>query len=105
MIAPNQSNTSILLTLFHWCLLNCIHIRTSFFTADGKCTNATGLQLPGLLDELFSYNGPLGALFFEESVLLCLWAPTAQVNIFLNQNSNSLVSPLLFSKLLNIFLN
>ncbi|GAU16970.1 hypothetical protein TSUD_37280, partial [Trifolium subterraneum] len=28
--------------------------------------------------ELFSYNGPLGALFSEEAVSLYLWAPTAQ---------------------------
>jgi hypothetical protein len=54
-------------------------------TADGKCTNATGLQLPGVLDELFSYNGPLGAVYLEESVSLNLWAPTAQVYIFLKQ--------------------
>ncbi|KAK2402526.1 putative UDP-N-acetylglucosamine--peptide N-acetylglucosaminyltransferase SPINDLY [Trifolium repens] len=46
--------------------------------ADEKCRNCTGLQLPGLLDELFSYNGPLGALFSEEAVSLYLWAPTAQ---------------------------
>ncbi|KAL2548901.1 Pullulanase 1 [Forsythia ovata] len=39
----------------------------------------TGLQLPGVLDELFSYNGPLGALFSNEAVALYLWAPTAQV--------------------------
>uniref|UniRef100_A0A2N9ITB8 Glycosyl hydrolase family 13 catalytic domain-containing protein n=1 Tax=Fagus sylvatica TaxID=28930 RepID=A0A2N9ITB8_FAGSY len=48
------------------------------FNSDGKCTNVTGLQLPGVLDELFSYNGPLGALYSEESVSLYLWAPTAQ---------------------------
>lgn len=49
------------------------------FVADGKCASATGLQLPGILDELFSYTGPLGAVFDTEAVSLYLWAPTAQV--------------------------
>lgn len=46
--------------------------------SDGECMNCTGLQLPGVLDDLFSYSGPLGALFSEEAVSLYLWAPTAQ---------------------------
>lgn len=49
------------------------------FVADGRCASATGLQLPGILDELFSYTGPLGAVFDTEAVSLYLWAPTAQV--------------------------
>ncbi|KAK8643307.1 hypothetical protein V6N13_012610 [Hibiscus sabdariffa] len=48
------------------------------YNSHGKCSNATGLQLPGILDELFSYDGPLGALYSEEAVSLYLWAPTAQ---------------------------
>ncbi|MBA0775949.1 hypothetical protein Gotri_011031 [Gossypium trilobum] len=48
------------------------------FNSQGKCRNATGLQLPGVLDELFSYDGPLGAFYSAEAVSLCLWAPTAQ---------------------------
>lgn len=63
--------------VFYCCLLN--HILCLFLTADGKCINVTGLQLPGVLDDLFSYNGPLGALYLEDSVSLYLWAPTAQV--------------------------
>ncbi|KAL6509677.1 Pullulanase 1, chloroplastic [Orobanche gracilis] len=43
-----------------------------------ECTGITGLQLPGVLDELFSYDGPLGSTFSSESVSLHLWAPTAQ---------------------------
>lgn len=50
----------------------------SIYTADRKCFNATCLQLPGILDELFSYDGPLGAIYTEEAVSLYLWAPTAQ---------------------------
>ncbi|KAB1211035.1 Pullulanase 1, chloroplastic, partial [Morella rubra] len=58
-------------------LLKC-QLAVAAVDAGGKCTKATGLQLPGVLDELLSYNGPLGALFSEESVSLYLWAPTAQ---------------------------
>ncbi|XP_062156540.1 pullulanase 1, chloroplastic [Alnus glutinosa] len=58
-------------------LLKC-QLAVATLNSDGKCTNATGLQLPGVLDELFSYNGPLGAVYSEESVSLYLWAPTAQ---------------------------
>lgn len=52
-------------------------------TADGKCSSITGLQLPGILDELFSYNGPLGAVYSSEAISLFLWAPTAQVCLLL----------------------
>uniref|UniRef100_A0A453QUX9 Uncharacterized protein n=1 Tax=Aegilops tauschii subsp. strangulata TaxID=200361 RepID=A0A453QUX9_AEGTS len=45
----------------------------------GKHVDVTGLQLPGVLDDMFAYTGPLGAVFSEESVSLHLWAPTAQV--------------------------
>lgn len=51
--------------------------------ADGKCSNVTGLQLPGVLDDLFAYNGPLGAIFSDRSITLNLWAPTAQVCFFI----------------------
>lgn len=34
--------------------------------------------MPGVLDEMFSYNGPLGTIFTPEAVSLYLWAPTAQ---------------------------
>ncbi|KQJ81407.1 pullulanase 1, chloroplastic [Brachypodium distachyon] len=48
------------------------------FGADGKHRDVTGLQLPGVLDDMFAYTGPLGAVFSGESVDLYLWAPTAQ---------------------------
>ncbi|XP_073139704.1 pullulanase 1, chloroplastic isoform X3 [Henckelia pumila] len=53
-------------------------LAVAFITSGGKCTTITGLQLPGVLDELFSYNGPLGPIFSDESISLYLWAPTAQ---------------------------
>ncbi|XP_044462126.1 pullulanase 1, chloroplastic isoform X2 [Mangifera indica] len=59
-------------------LVKC-QLAVATFSSDGKCSDATGLQLPGILDDLFSYDGPLGAVFSEETVSLYLWAPTAQV--------------------------
>ncbi|KAF7820192.1 pullulanase 1, chloroplastic [Senna tora] len=58
-------------------LLKC-QLAVVIYDSDEKCRNCTGLQLPGVIDEFFSYNGPLGALFSEDSVSLYLWAPTAQ---------------------------
>lgn len=58
-------------------LLKC-QLAVAIFSADGICRNATGLQLPGVIDELFAYTGPLGAVFSEGGITLCLWAPTAQ---------------------------
>ncbi|CAN8257182.1 unnamed protein product [Cochlearia groenlandica] len=49
-----------------------------YFDVEGRLIQGTGLQLPGVLDELFSYDGPLGANFTAEGVSLDLWAPTAQ---------------------------
>ncbi|CAN6460585.1 unnamed protein product [Victoria cruziana] len=46
--------------------------------ANGRLKNATGLQLPGVIDDLFAYDGPLGAIIAKETVDLYLWAPTAQ---------------------------
>ncbi|KAI3472652.1 hypothetical protein Pfo_029171 [Paulownia fortunei] len=53
-------------------------LAVAVLSSGGECTNITGLQLPGVLDELFSYNGPLGTIFSSEAVSLYLWAPTAQ---------------------------
>ncbi|XP_021766485.1 pullulanase 1, chloroplastic-like [Chenopodium quinoa] len=58
-------------------LLKC-QLAVAAFSGDGAFRNATGLQLPGVIDELYSYDGPLGAVFSEDSISLNLWAPTAQ---------------------------
>ncbi|KAL8538709.1 hypothetical protein ACS0TY_000648 [Phlomoides rotata] len=47
-------------------------------SSHGECISINGLQLPGVIDELFYYDGPLGAFFSPEAVSLYLWAPTAQ---------------------------
>eukprot|EP00897_Mesotaenium_endlicherianum_P007209 jgi/Mesen1/6516/ME000332S05521 len=46
---------------------------------DGAPLDATGVQIPGVLDDLFAFDGPLGASCVENDyVSLSLWAPTAQ---------------------------
>ncbi len=44
----------------------------------GKITDATGLQIPGVLDDLYTYDGDLGVIFNDGVPALKLWAPTAQ---------------------------
>jgi pullulanase len=40
--------------------------------------DATALQIPGVLDDLYTYTGPLGPVFDGSTPTLKLWAPTAQ---------------------------
>lgn len=75
-----QSSIQYPVDIFAALSLLFIYVFNFLVSADWKCSGATGLQLPGILDELFSYDGPLGALYEEETVSLYLWAPTAQVN-------------------------
>ncbi|KAK9832555.1 hypothetical protein WJX81_008597 [Elliptochloris bilobata] len=53
-------------------------LAVSVHEADGTPVNATGVQLQGVLDQLFYYSGPLGAEVGANSVALRVWAPTAQ---------------------------
>lgn len=39
---------------------------------------AAGVQLQGVLDELFFYEGPLGANLTQSGTEIHVWAPTAQ---------------------------
>jgi pullulanase len=43
-----------------------------------QAVDATSLQLPGVLDDLFYFDGRLGAHFADGAVQFRLWAPTAQ---------------------------
>ena len=45
---------------------------------DGRVVDATGVQIPGVLDDLYPYEGPLGVTFEAGAPTLRLWAPTAQ---------------------------
>ncbi|KAG0630362.1 hypothetical protein M758_1G172900 [Ceratodon purpureus] len=51
---------------------------------NGQATDATGIQIAGVLDDLFAYDGPLGANATKDGVKFDIWAPTAQnVRLFL----------------------
>lgn len=53
-------------------------LAVSVSDATGNLLDATGLQLPGVLDELFTYEGPLGVSFEAGVPMFRLWAPTAR---------------------------
>ncbi len=46
--------------------------------ADGHLAAATQLQIPGVLDDLYAYAGPLGVRFEGSEPTLRVWAPTAR---------------------------
>ena len=53
----------------------------------GLVVDATSLQLPGVLDELYTYDGALGVTYTGDAPTLSLWAPTAKavkLHIFAN---------------------
>ncbi|HEX4953267.1 MAG TPA: pullulanase-type alpha-1,6-glucosidase [Thermoanaerobaculia bacterium] len=47
-------------------------------TAGGDPVDATSLQIPGVLDDLYAYTGPLGVTWSDHLPTLRLWAPTAR---------------------------
>ena len=50
----------------------------SVIGADGELKDATGIQIPGALDDLFYFAGQLGPVVSADSVSTYVWAPTAQ---------------------------
>lgn len=63
-------------------------IAVSVTSAEGRLRDATGVQIPGVLDDLFAYDGPLGVTWNGRVPTLSLWAPTAQaVSLSLYTNS------------------
>ncbi len=53
-------------------------IAVSATAGDGTPIDATAAQIPGVLDDLFPYDGPLGAEIVPGLTILRVWAPTAQ---------------------------
>ena len=54
-------------------------LAVSVVGSDGKGLDATGVQIPGVLDDLFRYQGPLGISFVEPMpAIFRVWAPTAR---------------------------
>jgi pullulanase-type alpha-1,6-glucosidase len=50
----------------------------SLVNKDGNLLDATSVQMPGVLDALYTYNGALGATWSNGVPTLRLWAPTAR---------------------------
>lgn len=59
---------------------------------NGEPIEATKVQIHGVLDDLFVYEGELGPVYNGDSIELNLWAPTAQiVSLNLYDNNKELV--------------
>ncbi|MEM6453664.1 MAG: pullulanase-type alpha-1,6-glucosidase [Acidobacteriota bacterium] len=71
--------------------------------AQGEVIDATSVQIPGALDDLFTYGGDLGATFAEDATTVRVWAPTAQsVNFHLFADADpattaSLIQPMTYN--------
>lgn len=60
---------------------------------DGWFVDLAGVQIPGVLDDLFAYSGELGVIFNGSNPGLHLWAPTARkVSLHLFKDANTPVS-------------
>lgn len=56
----------------------------------GRVLDSTGLQLPGVLDDLYRYDGPLGVTWEGGRPTLRVWAPTARaVGLLLYDDSTT----------------
>lgn len=65
-------------------------IAVSAIGADGLPLDATGLQIPGVLDDLYPYDGPLGVTWEDGTPTVRVWAPTARmVNFHLFPNTTT----------------
>ncbi len=53
-------------------------IAVSAADASGDPIDATSAQIPGVLDDLYAYGGPLGPVYDGSTPSLRLWAPTAR---------------------------
>ncbi|MFN7967044.1 MAG: pullulanase-type alpha-1,6-glucosidase [Acidobacteriota bacterium] len=61
--------------------------------ADSKPIDATSVQIPGVLDDLYSYSGQLGVSYTGAVPTLRVWAPTARdVRLLLFDDSNAATS-------------
>lgn len=53
-------------------------VAVSASNEDGSLIDATGLQMPGVLDDLFTYAGALGPVYEGDVPTVKVWAPTAK---------------------------
>ncbi len=49
------------------------------YDSDGVLLSATRIQFPGLIDDLYTYNGTLGPIYDVNNIVLKLWAPTSKI--------------------------
>lgn len=60
--------------------------------SDGQTIDATGLQIPGVLDDLYANDEALGIVWEDDIPTLRVWAPTARgvrLHLFNNSNPNT----------------
>lgn len=70
-------------------------LAVSALDAQGEPVDATAVQIPGVLDDLFTYNGDLGVSYDAAGrPSLRLWAPTAQAVRLLRYASAAATTPL-----------
>lgn len=53
-------------------------LTVSVRSGEGQILDTTGVQIAGVLDDLYRYDGPLGVTFDGSTPTLRLWAPTAR---------------------------
>src|SRR5262245_3735004 len=53
-------------------------LAVSAYGRDGQLLDATSVQIPGVIDDLYRYDGPLGVSFNDGVPTLRVWAPTAR---------------------------
>ncbi len=69
-------------------------IAVSAAAPDGTPIDATSAQIPGVLDDLYTYDGPLGPVFEGDVPTLSVWAPTARsVSLLLFDDSDPATTP------------
>jgi len=69
-------------------------IAVSVADSDGNPVDATSLQIPGVLDDLYTYTGDLGPVFYGGNPTLSLWAPTARsVSLLLFEGADPATPP------------
>ncbi|RPI87578.1 MAG: pullulanase-type alpha-1,6-glucosidase [Chloroflexi bacterium] len=59
----------------------------------GRLVDATSLQIPGALDDLYPYNGPLGVSYEVNGIAIRVWAPTARTVMLHIYDTSSSESP------------
>ena len=66
----------------------------SMSSIEGEVFAVSALQIPGVLDDLYTYHGKLGVSFQENIPTLRLWAPTARsvlLHLYRCQSDNQMV--------------